>query len=149
LGDRELLGLVLELLDLLSFNSSSSDFLEAEDSSSADFLAAEESFDEGLWDLWLLGLELELPVLELVDLLFLNSSSSDFLGDFLEAEESFDEGLWDRELLGLELELLVVLKLLDLLSFDEGLRGGRLLELELMLLLGLVDLLFFISDMVE
>jgi hypothetical protein len=77
-------------------------------------------------------LELELPVpLELLDLL------------------SFDEGFGDRTLLVLELELPVALQLLDLLSFDECLRGGRLLVLELLLLLGLADLLFFISDMVE
>jgi hypothetical protein len=119
-------------------------------SSSSDFLEAEESFDEGLGDRRLLGLELVVPV-HVVELLDLpsraNSSSSDFLGDFLEAEESFDGGLGDRRLLlGLEL-VLPVLALLDLPSFDEDLRDGRLFTLELPLL-DLLDLPFFISDMV-
>jgi hypothetical protein len=78
---------VLEILDLLS------------------------SFDEGLGDRELLGLEL--LVLALLDLL------------------SFDEGLRGGRLLALELELPVALELLDLLSFDEGFGDRTLLGLEL------------------
>ena len=121
-------------------NSSSSDLLD-------DSLEAEERFDGGLGDRSLLGLELVLPVLALLDLPSLfNSSSSDFLGESLDAEEPFEEGLGDRRLLGLEL-ILPVLALLDLPSFDEELRDGRLFTLELPLL-DLLDLLFFTSDMV-